>query len=120
MLVGWYWRSLCNVIIVAADCMVGEGQEGDGEPLALEQEWDGAPGGAAWQSCRRGNGTPLALACREWASGLPAAGLLGGLAKPCCSVWKVQSDDWGVLDSTDRGGKQALIYLSPEVIVNVA
>lgn len=54
MLVGWYWRSLCNVIIVAADCMVGEGQEGDGEPLALEQEWDVAPGGAAWQSCRRG------------------------------------------------------------------
>ena len=94
MLVGWYWRSLCNVIIVAADCMVGEGQEG--------------------------NGSPLALACREWSSGLPAAGLLGGLAKPCCSVWKVQSDDWGVLDSTDRGGKQALIYLSPEVVVNVA
>lgn len=76
--------------------------------------------GSGMAELQEGNGTPLALACREWASGLPAAGLLGGLAKPCCSVWKVQSDDWGVLDSTDRGGKQALIYLSPEVIVNVA
>lgn len=91
----------------------------------MENHWLGAGmGWSSWGSgmaeLQEGNGSPLALACREWASGLPAAGLLGGLAKPCCSVWEVQSDDWGVLDSTDRGGKQALIYLSPEVVVNVA
>ena len=101
--------------------------------MALKWERDETPGAWQWKSCRmgsswglaveelqEGNGSPLALACREWADGLPAAGLLGGLAKPCCSVGEVQSDDWGVLDSTDRGGKQALIYLSPEVVVNVA